>query len=84
MSHSTSEPSTAPGAGTDSSQPSASAVEEADEASLEQLTTWQKVKSFYDRNFGLLLVFLAQIFGSLVFYVHSNFIVICVRLTELR
>ncbi|KAI2615265.1 EamA-like transporter family-domain-containing protein [Hypoxylon sp. NC1633] len=29
-------------------------------------TIWQKLKGFYERNFGLLLVFLAQVFGSLM------------------
>ncbi|KAK6859905.1 hypothetical protein PG995_003541 [Apiospora arundinis] len=29
-------------------------------------TVWQKLKAFHERNFGLFLVFLAEIFASLV------------------
>jgi hypothetical protein len=29
-------------------------------------TAWQSMKHFYKRNFGLLLVFLAEVFASLV------------------
>ncbi|KAI1839977.1 hypothetical protein JX266_013821 [Neoarthrinium moseri] len=29
-------------------------------------SSWPRLKSFYERNFGLLLVFLAQLFGSLM------------------
>lgn len=31
-----------------------------------QQTAWQRLQGFYERNFGLFLVFLAEIFASLV------------------
>ncbi|KAK9419697.1 hypothetical protein SUNI508_07183 [Seiridium unicorne] len=34
--------------------------------SNEPQTAWQKLKTFYDRNFGLFLVFLAEVFASLM------------------
>lgn len=41
------------------------ATAEQDELSEPQ-TAWQSIRSFYERNFGLFLVFLAEIFASLV------------------
>lgn len=32
----------------------------------EQHKVWQRLKCFYERNFGLFLVLMAQVFGSLV------------------
>ncbi|KAH6644957.1 hypothetical protein BKA67DRAFT_586555 [Truncatella angustata] len=32
----------------------------------EPQTTWEKARSFYERNIGLFLVFMAQVFGSLM------------------
>jgi hypothetical protein len=33
---------------------------------------WRQMRDFYERNFGLFLVFAAQTFGSVVRYRHSN------------
>lgn len=67
MSYGTGGPSAASGAESSDFRPSATgaAVENSDDHPA-HYTPWQSVKSFYDRNFGLFLVFLAQVFGSLV------------------
>ncbi|CAM1502321.1 Fc.00g043050.m01.CDS01 [Cosmosporella sp. VM-42] len=39
---------------------------QADSSGVQQQDTWRKCKNFYERNFGLFLVLMAQVFGSLM------------------